>query len=273
MTRRTRVTTLLAMTGVTAVGLIGAFGSSAPESAPHHITSPLIENLNRDAALPSAAREASAIPQVIESETNKAALVRLEPSELDLGPTMKGAERHAALRLINESSEPVRILSVSTDCGCVTLTEAPPDAVLPGESLEIAMRFQAPGGAGRVRRSEIVIRTNVSEALRGAIISRIVEAVAVIEETVQSPIHMKSSAIVRALDGAAFRIIGSDPSLDGVVSVDAALEHRVELSPESWRRAGEPAAIALHTDHPAAQSVVLRLENPNSTNPLTSESH
>jgi hypothetical protein len=192
--------------------------------------------------------------------TQIAARFRFEPATLDLGLTMKGAERTASIQLMNPTASAIFVESVSSDCGCVSIDPVLNVEITAESELEIPIRFKAPGRAGRVRRSMIVATTGTGEKVWATVISRIVEAVTVIEGTIESPYQTDTFATVRAMDGAPFRVINSEPPIGGISSICPAIEHRIAVSPQEWRRAGKPTAIVLHTDHSASPLAVIRFK-------------
>lgn len=74
-------------------------------------------------------------------------------------PTLMDEEVTASFRLKNTGSSPVRILSVSPDCGCCTTAQPSKSTIEAGESGEIGVRFKFEGRKGDQLRT-IMVKTD-----------------------------------------------------------------------------------------------------------------
>lgn len=73
--------------------------------------------------------------------------------------------------LINNSSKPLKIVSVTTSCGC-TVSKARKDLLAPGESTFLSVAFNSKGYAQEVQQSIYV----VTDALDNSVIRYIIKA-------------------------------------------------------------------------------------------------
>lgn len=191
--------------------------------------------------------------------THTAPRIRFEPETLDLGMTMKGAERIATIRLVNPTASAILIVSVSSDCGCVSIEPVSTIELAPESEMEIPIRFTAPGRAGRIRHSEINARLAGGDVITAFVTSRIVDAVAIVDHEVTAPLRQDTATSVVSMDGVVFKLIRAEPDVLEFELDSESTEHEVVIDFEQWNLADKPRAIVLHTTHATTQSVVIRV--------------
>lgn len=191
--------------------------------------------------------------------THTAPRIRFEPETLDLGMTMKGAERTASIRLVNPTASAILIESVSSDCGCVSIEPVSIVEIAPESEVEIPIRFKAPGRAGRIRHSEINARLAGGDVITASVTSRIVDAVAVVDPEVAAPLRQDTGTSVVSMDRASFKLIRAEPTVLEFDLGSESTEHEVVVDSERWNLAERPQAIVLHTTHATTPSVVIRV--------------
>ncbi|MEE8154432.1 MAG: M56 family metallopeptidase [Phycisphaerales bacterium] len=82
-------------------------------------------------------------------------IVRVTPSELDLGIGEPGKPKPGKLWLINTGSTPMQVERAKVACGCTTITRFETGALAPGASMLVELTMTAPNNPGERKTKDV----------------------------------------------------------------------------------------------------------------------
>lgn len=108
--------------------------------------------------LVSCSKDAASTEAGSEQKDQKFAKILFEETEFNFGTINQGDTVRHTFVFKNDSNEPLLISNASASCGC-TIPEWPKEAIAPGESGKIEVKFNSTGKSG-VQNKTVVVTAN-----------------------------------------------------------------------------------------------------------------
>ena len=205
----------------------GGAGANVPQPA---ATETAVDRGDRE-EVTSAARAERPAPRD-ESPTRTAAArdaqppVRLEPAVLDFGFVAPNSESTGTVRLVNTSSEPLRIVAVSPSCRCTAINDLEGTVIAPGAAAELQATLESAAAPGPRGAQVRILFENYNQVVTVPLKSEVALGVRVSPSFINAvePRNAQGRLVVQSIDERPFRIcashgfeprfIGFDPATD-----------------------------------------------------------
>ena len=191
------------------------------------------------------------------------------PAKFQLGDVEPGSEHTRTFRLLNTSSGPVRVASVTPTCRCTTTTDIAGSVIPAGSELSFTSVLAAPTTPG-IKNAKVQI------SFEGQLKPLLVEIEGDITMAIKAdPPYVggakgdesSGTVLVKSVDGAPFTILSSGGAAPVFIGFDPAKDPPQSTYRLRWNIAGIddlPRHIwwAIFTDHPSCPVLPLRIRNP-----------